>query len=177
MEEGGLRYESLGDHHLPLRRHFRCGKEPLDIYLRSKRAWQEQEQHLAVVRILYDPERNRIAGYYTLSAFYIEPALLPEEHRGRAGYDVYPATLIGRLARDRDYAQRKIGGRLLLDALKRALDTSSTIASCAVVIDAIDADAERFYRHLGFEVLETEQHEHRLYLPMESIKGLFTPQK
>jgi GNAT superfamily N-acetyltransferase len=173
MEEGSLRYEPLGDHHRPLRRYFRCGKESLDVYLRSKRAWQEQEQHLAVVRILYDPERNRIAGYYTLSAFYIAPALLPEELRGRAGYDVYPATLIGRLARDRDYTQRKIGGRLLLDALKRALDTSSTIASCAVVVDAIDTEAERFYQHYKFELLETKRYERRLYLPMESIRDIF----
>ena len=121
MEEGGLRYEPLGDHHLPLCRHFRCGKEALDVYLRSRRAWQEQEQHLLAVRILYDPKRNRIAGYYTLSSFYINPAFLPEELRGRARYDVFPATLIGRLARDRDYAQRIIGGRLLLDAMKRSL--------------------------------------------------------
>jgi predicted GNAT family N-acyltransferase len=173
MEAEGLRYELLGGQHLPLRRHFRCGKEPLDVYLRSKRAWQEQEKYLAVVRILYDAERNRIAGYYTLSAFYIEPTLLPEEFRGRAGYDIYPATLIGRLARDRDYAARKVGGRLLLDALKRALDASSTVASCAVVVDALDVEAEHFYQHYGFEILETEQHDRRLYLPMETISDLF----
>jgi predicted GNAT family N-acyltransferase len=174
VEDGGFRYEPLGSHHLPLRRRFRCGDETLDVYLRSKRAWQDQAQDLAAVWVLYDPTQNRIAGYYTLSGLYVQRHLLPEERReGKTRYEEYPATLLGRMARDLEYANQKIGERLLLDALKRALDASGVVASYAVVVDAGTPEVEGFYQYYGFERLETEQYERRYYLPMASIRQLF----
>lgn len=176
MVGGDLRYEPLGDHHLPLRRHFRCGEESLDVYLRSRQAWRDHEQDLAVVRVLYDPERNRIAGYYTLSSFYIRPAVLADEiTQGRTKYEVYPATLIGRLARDGAYPGRGIGGRLLLDALKRSLDASAVVASYAVVVEAISENAASFYRGFGFELLADDpEHGRRYYVPMATVRELFS---
>lgn len=175
MVAGELRYEPLGDHHLPLRRHFRCGEESLNVYLRSKQAWRDHAQDLAAVRVLYDPVRKRIAGYYTLSSFYIQPALLPEEMtQGRTRYDTYPATLVGRLARDLEYPDQRIGSRLLLDALKRSLDTSREVASCAVVVEAISENAANFYKRYGFQSLADDTEiERRYYLPMATVRQLF----
>jgi predicted GNAT family N-acyltransferase len=175
VASGGFRYEQLGDHHLPLRRHFRCGQEALDIYLRSRQAWKEQEDDLAAVRVIYDPMRNRIAGYYTLSGHSIQRVLLPEETtRGRTRYEHFPATLLGRIARDVHYAGQRIGERLLLDALRRSLDASRLVASFAVVLDAKTPDVESFYQHFGFQRLDTDQaHERRYFLLMETIRQLF----
>jgi predicted GNAT family N-acyltransferase len=86
---------------------------------------------------------------------------------------VYPATLIGRLAVDRDYRDKRIGGRLLLDALARALAASRDVASVAVVTDAKTQEVQGFYEHYGFQLLQTESFERRLFLPMRTVEKLF----
>ncbi len=167
------RFESLGEQHLRLRAVFSCGEGALDRYLRE-RARREMEQRIAAVRVLYDGEEDRLAGYYTLSAVAVERGDLPSAFTHRvARYRVYPATLIGRLAVDREYQGRRLGGRLLLDALARALSTSRQVASVAVITDAKDEDAQSFYEHYGFRLLPTERHDRRLFLPMRTVELLF----
>lgn len=168
----GTRLEALADRHLPLRAAFTCGEEALDRYLRE-RARREMEQRIAAVWVLYDSEANRLAGFYTLSAVAIERGDLPPESTHRmARYQVYPATLLGRLAVDRDYQSQRVGGRLLLDALARSLAASRQVASVAVVTDARSEDLQRFYEHYGFQILPTEHHERRLFLPMRTVETL-----
>jgi predicted GNAT family N-acyltransferase len=166
-------FRPLGNEHLPLRAAFSCGEEALDRYLRE-RARKEMEQRIAAVWVLQDGEENRIAGYYTLSAVAVERGDLPPEFTHRmARYQVYPATLIGRLAVDQDYRDKRIGGRLLLDALARCLAASREVASVAVITDAKSPEVQSFYEHYGFIVLPTERHERRLFLPMGTIEKLF----
>jgi GNAT superfamily N-acetyltransferase len=170
--EGRFRYAPLGEEHLSLRAAFSCGEEALDRYLRE-RARKELQQRIAAVWILHDVGENRIAGSYTLSAVAIERGELLESLTHRmASYDIYPATLIGRLAVDRDYRDQRIGGRLLLDALARALTVSRQVASVAVVTDAKNKSVQAFYEHYGFMRLLTEQHVRRLFLPMKTIESL-----
>lgn len=172
MEER-YRFESLGEQHLRLRATFSCGEDALDRYLRE-RARRDMEQRIAAVQVLYDCEEDRLAGYYTLSAVAVERNDLPSTFTHRvAKYRVYPATLIGRLAVDRDYQGRRLGGRLLLDALARAFATSRQVASVAVITDAKDENAQFFYEHYGFPPLPTERHGHRLFLPMKTVERLF----
>lgn len=167
------RFEPLGEKHLPLRALFSCGEEALDRYLRE-RARREMQQRVAAVWILLDEEANRIAGFYTLSAVVVERTELPSTLTHRmARYNVYPATLIGRLAVDQDYQGKRIGGRLLLDALARALSASNQVASLAVVTDAKNEAAQRFYEHYGFQLLQAEGYQRRLFLPMETVAKLF----
>jgi ribosomal protein S18 acetylase RimI-like enzyme len=87
--------------------------------------------------------------------------------------EVYPATLIGRLAVDQNYQNKRVGGRLLLDAFARALAASREVASVAVVADAKNDEIQRFYEHYGFQLLPTEKHERHLFLPMKTIEQLF----
>ena len=172
-----LRFEPLAAAHLPLRAAFCCGEEALDQYLRE-RARREMEQRIAAVWILHDREANRIAGFYTLSAIAVERAELPVQLTHRmARYDMYPATLIGRLAVDRDYQNQRVGGRLLLDALARAYAASREVASVAVITDAKNPGAQRFYERYGFQILPTGHHERRLFLPMKTIEQLFVEQR
>ena len=79
---------------------------------------------------------------------------MPEKLRKRLSrYPVYPATLIGRLAVDRRYAGQGYGRDLMLDALTRALEGASAVASFGVVVDALDEEAQKFYEHYGFVLL------------------------
>lgn len=163
----------LGAEHLPLRAAFSSGVEALDRYL-QERARREMAQRVAAVWVLQDRAAQRLAGFYTLSAVTLERSAVPVPLTHRlARYDMYPATLIGRLAVDRAYQGRHLGGRLLLDALARSLAASREVASLAVVTDAKDEEAQRFYEHYGFAPLGTESRSRRLFLPMATVEGLF----
>jgi GNAT superfamily N-acetyltransferase len=63
-------------------------------------------------------------------------------------YPLVPATLLGRLAVDQTYQGRGYGRFLLADALFRAV--RSEIASFAIIVDAKDEAARRFYERESF---------------------------
>jgi len=139
-----------------------------------ERARREVEQRIAAVRVLYDSAEGRLATYYTLNAVAVERSDLPPALSHRvAKYRVYPATLLGRLAVDREYQGPRLGGRLLLDALARALVASREVASFAIITDAKDGNAQSFYERYEFRSLPTEQCGRRLFLPMETVRRLF----
>ena len=154
------------------RKAFSCGVKLLDDYLRTL-AGQDARKHLSVTYVLNNNERNKIAGYYTLSASSIELADLPQTLAKKLPqYPFVPATLIGRIAIDLECQKQGLGEVLLFDALQRAYLTSQTIASLAVIVDAIDDSAIKFYKKYGF--LSLVSNNSRLYLPMKSMESLFT---
>lgn len=169
--EAGYRFEQFGERHKPLRAFFSCGERELEDYLK-RRARREVDHRVAAVYVLYDAEKGRIAGYYTLSSLSIR---LPEESRkGLPRYPEYPATLIGRLAVDDGYQGRGLGKRILLDALGRALAGSRAVASYAVITDAKSERAEAFYSRYGFMPLPGADDKRRLFLPMATVERLFS---
>lgn len=153
---------------------FSCEHEALVVYLKE-RAGQEIRKRVAAVFVLTQDGKT-IAGYYTLSQYAVDAGDLPEDVFGALGLPKYPqlpATLIGRLARSLDFKRQGIGELLLMDALERALRHSKSIASVAVVVDAKDEAAKRFYQKYGF--ISLPEHTSRLFLPMKSVGLLFTP--
>jgi ribosomal protein S18 acetylase RimI-like enzyme len=164
-----FRIEPLGEHD---RAAFSCGVEALDRYLREQ-ASQDARRHAAAPFVLVTAE-NRIAGYYTLSANVIRGDDLPAETVKKLKWPPYgelPATLIGRLARDIGFRGQGIGELLLMDALKRAFENVEVVGALAVVVDAKDEEAGRFYAKYGF--LSFPDTRERLYLPMKTVEKLF----
>jgi len=151
---------------------FSCEQQSLDRYLKEH-ATQEIKKRVAAIYVL-TPDGKTIAGYYTLSQYVIDAGELPPElvqqlHLPK--YDKLPATLLGRLARSKQFKGRGVGELLLMGALKRALEHSKNIASVAVVVDAIDENAHAFYRRYGF--IDIPNHPNRLFLPMKTVAQLF----
>lgn len=127
---------------------FCCGSDPLDRYLKTQ-ASQDVRRRVSVCYVALEKATGRIAGYYTLSAADVPVSDLPPEVAGRLPrYPSVPAARIGRLAIDRRFLGRGLGGALLLNAAMRAL--RSEIAVFALVVDAKDDEAAAFYRHHGF---------------------------
>jgi predicted GNAT family N-acyltransferase len=101
----------------------------------------------------------------------IETTQLPEEITKRLPrYNALPAMLIGRLAVDQHYRGRRLGEYLLVNALRRCLKLSQEIAAMAVLVDAKDEGAVRFYERYGFRRFEDRPF--RLYMPMVEIQQL-----
>lgn len=164
------RIEPLAKHHD--RAVFSCGKDSLDRYLKTQ-AGQDARRHVAAPFVMAGgPRGSTIFGYYTLSAFAIDVGALPDEMiRHLPRYPLVPATLLGRLAIDRNHRGQGLGELLLIDALHRTWTHSSRIAAAALVVDALDADARRFYQHFDFIAFAGRQD--RLFLPMKTVARLF----
>ena len=130
-------------------------------------------RYLGVCYVLHEPGDATIIGYYTLSAFSIEPTSLPPSLATPLGhYPLLPATLIGRLAVDLRFQGEGVGAFLLTDALRRSFRAADRgVASMAVVVDAIDDRAGAFYER--FEFQRFEDNRQRLYLPMSKVQEMF----
>jgi GNAT superfamily N-acetyltransferase len=162
-----LRVEPLGSHHD--RASFSSGVEPLDRYLRSQ-AGQDARKNMAAPFVLVLPD-GAIGGYYTLSATAVKLADLPDQTvRRLPRYPLVPATLLGRLAVDRRFQGKGYGRFLLADALYRV--ARSEIASFAMIVDAKDEAARRFYERESF--LPFADQPMKLFRPVADIKQLFT---
>ena len=152
---------------------FSCGVAPLDNYLK-RQARQDIAKRVAVVLVL-SPDGKTIAGYYTLSQYSVELGTVPQDVARRLPkYPNVPATLIGRLAVSTAFRGQGLGEILLMDALHRSLTQSRQVAPAAVIVDAKDDQAMRFYRKYGF--LELPNIPRRLFLPMATIEQLFPGQ-
>ena len=67
-----------------------------------------------------------------------------------------PAVILGRLAVDRNWQGKGIGGALLGDAVRRSSRAAQEISARLLIVHAISPAAEAFYRHYGFTRLPVE---------------------
>lgn len=146
---------------------FTCEEPELADFLRS-RAMSEMTARASACFVLVpkaSPEKT--AGFYTLSAGTISLGKLPPEMTSRLPqYPNLPATLLGRLARDDRWRGQGIGELLLMSALSRAVASTASVGSVAVVTDPKSAKAADFYRQNGFRELGSGR---RMYLSMTDI--------
>jgi ribosomal protein S18 acetylase RimI-like enzyme len=129
------------------RRNFSCGVAALDRYLREL-ASQDIKRRISNCFVATTESRN-VAAYYTFAATGLPLTDLPVELSKRLPrYELAPAALIGRLAVDRNFQRRRLGGALLIDAAMRAARADPAIF--ALLVDAKDDSAAAFYERHGF---------------------------
>jgi len=132
------------------RRGFACGSAELDDYFRD-RIGQDIRRRVASSFVAIGPDGD-VAGFYTLAATSLAFGALPVERARRLPrYPVVPAILLGRLAISLGHQGKRLGSALVADAMMRA--GRAEIAGYAMLVEAKDEAAARFYRHLGFESL------------------------
>lgn len=144
----------------------------MDSYV-HERALQDQKRHAAVCWVLPHADAPaQIRGYYTLSAYSVALRDLPEEQaRKLPKYPNVPAAILGRLAVDNGSRGQRIGEHILLDAMAKVLEQSTSIATYALIVDAKDAQAAAFYAHYDFIAFPSNSL--RLFLPVSTIAQLF----
>lgn len=163
---GRYRIEQLAAGHD--RSAFASGSEPLDRYFRAQ-ATQDARRRLSFCFVAVEIGTGALAGFCTLAATHVPLTQLPTATtRQLPRYPVVPAVLLGRLAVDGRHQAQGLGVALVADALARAL--RAEIATFAMVVDAKDERARRFYERLGFAPLPGE--ERRLVLPLDSARAL-----
>jgi GNAT superfamily N-acetyltransferase len=146
---------------------FDCGIGSLNRYLQHQ-ANQDMKRRISRVFVARPPEnKSRILGFYTLSAISIDLSVLPEKVARKLPKHPVPAALIGRLAVDLSAQGMGTGQMLLADSIKRTIAVSDDIAIYAMVVDAINQQAESFYKRYGFTPLAYGSG--RLFLPLKSL--------
>lgn len=154
-----FRLEPLSGEHD--RSKFVSGSDALDRYFREQ-ASQDIKRRIATCFVAVSLAGNDVAGYYTLTATSVAlSAFSPEITKKLPRYPVVPAVLLGRLAVAGPYRGQGLGSILLADALKRT--ARAELGVFAMVVDAKDEAAQRFYEHHGFTLLPGER---RLCLPI-----------
>jgi predicted GNAT family N-acyltransferase len=150
---------------------FSCEHQALTDYIKQQ-ASQDVKKNVAAVFVL-TPDGVTISGYYTLSQYGVDAGDLPQELLEQLEIPKYPrppATLVGRLARHIDKGQA-VGELLLMDALRKALEATRTVASVVVVVKAKDENTVKFYKRYGF--ITIPDHPDRLFIPMATVRQLF----
>ncbi len=161
--------EPLDKHHD--RAAFSCGNEQLDRYLHST-ATQDRKRNIAIPYVVFDKERQKIIGYYTLSMSAIDlESLPPSMAKKLPRYPVVGVILLGRLAVASKYKGFGWGKLLVMDALFRSLSVSQAAASFAVVVDAIDDEAVKFYERFEFQLFPDQSR--KLFRTMANIAQTF----
>jgi ribosomal protein S18 acetylase RimI-like enzyme len=146
---------------------FNSGVEPLDRYFKTQ-VGQDIQRRVTACFTAVDAH-GLVAGYYTLASASILLADLPANQAKKLPrYPNVPAVRMGRLAVDQQFKGQGLGAALLADALRRAC--MAEIAAYALVVDAKNSKAAKFYAHHGF--LATADNPLFLYLPLASVKGL-----
>jgi GNAT superfamily N-acetyltransferase len=95
-------------------------------------------------------EAGRVVGYYGLAPTAVLATTVPRSVRTGQPPNPVPYLLLGQLAVDRNWTSRGIGGALLAHALQRCIAGARLIGGRAVVVNALDDEAQRFWARRGF---------------------------
>ncbi len=128
---------------------FDCGDPDLNLYL-QKYARHNHESGGAKCFIAAPSDAPaRVLGFYTLSPASIEYSRTPAlAKKGLARYDA-PVFRLVRLAVDRSAQGRGLGGALLLRAADRCIRVAQDVGGVALLIDAKNDPAARWYESYG----------------------------
>jgi ribosomal protein S18 acetylase RimI-like enzyme len=161
-----VRIEPLGQKHD--RAAFACGDERLDNFIR-KTASRQQEQDIARTYVSCLDEAFVVIAYYALNSHFIDVTTLPEHDRRKLpAYETIPAIYLSKLGVHVDYQGLGLGSRLMAHAFKRCMAAADIIGAHFLVLDALNDDAARLYRRLGF--VDLPGHEPRMIIKMSIIR-------
>jgi GNAT superfamily N-acetyltransferase len=156
---------------------FSCGRPELDDFF-ARHALANDRRGFGRVFVLGSPDGSspRVRGFYTLSMGDMgrgdfAKALPRNDRQGLPRYPI-PVAVIGRLAVHAAAQRQGIGETLLVDAFQRIIIAAEHTACAAVVVDAKDAGAERFYARYSFETLDPEaDFPRRMLIPMATVRA------
>ena len=153
------------------RRAFSCGKTALDTYLKE-RAGQDLKRRSAAVFVLQTQGSDDIIAFYALSSLSIDPGSWPADvARKMPKVRSIPCTLLGQFAVASEWQGKGVSNWLFGEILHRVWQQSRQVGSFALVVDAVDDSAAKYWQHMGFIPFPSTPA--RLFQPMATIGKLF----
>ena len=131
---------------------FSSGNEDLDRFFHRYAGQNQFRHHLGTTYLAVDAH-ELIAGFVTVTASELTPAVLPPQRRKKLPAYPVPVLRVARLAVDARFRGQGVGALLLRSALALALELQQRVGCLGVVVDA-KRDAVAFYAKLGFVRLD-----------------------
>lgn len=132
---------------------FLCDEPILNDYLHT-RAVEEHKNDICTLYFLIN-DMTEVGGYFVLSNGSIRRQQLPnaKERQNLPGYPL--GTIhIGRLARNKDIINQKLGNLLIHSAIEISVESTNKSAAHAITVDAKNERAEKYYTKYGFKNLK-----------------------
>src|ERR1700676_2671046 len=128
---------------------FDCGEPSLNGFLRQHARQSHDKGAAKTFLAISNLDGKTILGFYSLSPASLEYARTPEIIRkGLARHDV-PVFRLGRLAVNRTVQGQGLGGQLILAAGRRCLLAATEVGGVALLIDAKNEWAAKWYASFG----------------------------
>lgn len=147
---------------------FDCGDPVLNDWLKHRAL--KNESRFSRTYVVCD--KNVVVAYFCIATGSVERTAAPGKVRRNAP-DVIPISVIGRLAVARSHARQGLGADILSDALRRIAVASQSIGIAAVLVQAKDDSAKRFYMACA-EFIEYPADSRTLFLPIETVIAGFS---
>ena len=155
--------EPINEHHLV--ENFDCGRPLLNDWL-IQRALSNHRKGFTSVVVAH--EQYKVIGYYGLSPTAVYAATLPRSIRTGQPPDPLPCILLGRLAVDLSQQGQGLGTVLLTHALQRAVRGAKLIGGRAILVSALDEEANSFWKSKGFTA--TQDDPFTLFMAMAEVE-------
>lgn len=146
---------------------FDSGVPALDTWLHNY-AGQSGRADMAVTYVAHVDDR--VIGYFAITASEVAQDDAPAELTRRVARYPIPVIRLARLAVDLGHRGTGLGAALLREALVRSAQAADIIGARAVVVDAKDDEAARFYEHFEFEPFPGDAR--KLFLMMKDLREL-----
>ena len=126
---------------------FSCGKPALDRWLKTRALTNQQKGFTAVVVV---HQEKRVVGFFGLSPTAVVADAMPRSVRTGQPPNPIPCLLLGQLATDLSCAGQGIASGLLKHALARCTLAARLIGGRALLVRALDSEAQDFWVRRGF---------------------------
>lgn len=147
---------------------FSCGVDRIDNFLKIT-AGNHADQDHGKVYVACEPPSGAILGFYAISPHRIDLSALPEEARKRLpNRPTVSAIYLSMVGVDRSLQGRGAGTFLMMSALRKCVEGANIMGGHFVVLDAINEDAARMYRRIGFVDLASQPS--RMLIAMQTVR-------
>ena len=149
---------------------FDCGNEALNRFIKL---FALAGQRAGISQTYVATSGSEIAGYHTIVVGQVMHEGAPERLAKGVPRHPIPVIILARLAVDRDHQGSGLGAALVADAMGRVLQAADIAGVRAMLVQAKDERAQRFYRHLGFEPFPGQPL--MLYRLLKDIRAMHEP--
>lgn len=147
---------------------FSCGVDRIDNFLKITASRHVADDN-GKIYVAVESGAAGVIGFYALSPHSIDVSSLPEDDRKRMPrLPTLSAIYLSMVGVDRSMQGHGVGSFLMADALRRSVAAADIIGGRFMVLDAINEDAARMYRRLGFVDLPSQSG--RMLLSMTVIR-------
>ena len=147
---------------------FSCGVDRIDNFLKITAGNHADHDH-GKVYVACESTSDIVLGFYAISPHCVDLSVLSEEVRKRLpNQPKVSAIYLSMVGVDTSLQGRGVGTFLMMSALRKCVEGADVMGGHFVVLDAINEEAARMYRRIGFVELASQPN--RMLIAMRTVR-------